>query len=334
MDAKYRSDKIIEEICMSHKVKDLWGDVISPNWDDPFIRFTPDSTLRIRLLGPILEGRSFYLSPKLNLIKYLEGKEIYDLIRHNLHIEELHKRIYNSCPDIAKNKLHVESFDDINPMNAEGQMILQILNTTSRIQQSSSWKNVTFSNAVFLNGEGESNLQALDARNPSIVVLNGSMKKSLAKALSEKNEENAKKSFIEYPISGLHAYDLNITRNGEGLKTQYSVSLSKNPYSLSFGSIELILREQLWDIKKIIKQQNKKVLLNPKRLQGFIYRLNSDYKIPNSFIGNVSKEKNEEKNELDQDEANAKEIEKKLHELPSSLLGENKYQNTIGSLEI
>lgn len=92
-------------------------------------------------------------------------------------------------------------------------------------------------------------------------------------------------NFASIPISGVRAFDLDVSKTGEALTSKWTIKPSKTPSCLTKNEIESIMTNGLLDIKKILHEVSTESL-NKKK--GYLYRASENYRMPDEDIVHFS----------------------------------------------
>ncbi|MFA7219533.1 MAG: hypothetical protein WC119_03445 [Synergistaceae bacterium] len=319
MKASHR--KTIEEISISQMPSDLWDELYKDKSSQVILSFREGAAYEMRLLGSFVGGSRIFLDPKHKFNEIMRSSELVEIIKGNSEVKsEIEKKILNSTPDVARRKLHVESINDININHPQGKMILDKIDVIYNLHTKKNWQSVVFSNATILRAN-----VSFPIANPAIICLSRNLSYQLLGEIvsKSKNREEA----LKKTISGLNAHDVLISRKGKGLHSKYTITISDEPASLPAPLISFIIKEGLWDIKKITNISNKKVING--KLTGFIYRINDRYRASSDLMAEIFSQAQ------DIDDAEYMDcIEDNLAELPPEALELDDKENTIGSLEL
>lgn len=318
---KVSHQKTIEEISISKMPEDLWNELYKDKSSQVILSFRKDTVYKMRLLGSFVSGSRIFLDPKHKFNEIMRPSELVQIIKgDSLLRSEIEKRILNSTPDVARRKLHVESINDININHPQGQTILDKMNIIYNLYNKKNWQSVIFSNVTVIDTNS-----SFPIANPAIICLSKNLAYQLLGEIvsKSKNRDEA----LKKTISGLNAHDVLISRKGSGLNSKYTITISNKPTSLPAPLVSFIIKEGLWDIKKITNISNKKVING--NLTGFIYRINERYRASSDLMAEIF---NQAQNIDDAEYMDL--VEENLAELPPEALELDDKENTIESLEL
>lgn len=312
-----QNQNIIDNLSCGYSVGKLSQD-IGTDINKLIISFFEGTTVKVRLLGKYISGKRIFLNPKLNFSKYISPQELTKILKGDQAVANpVMKRICSQVPDHLKKTSRVESVNDIKNGTAEGktfQDILRFIECSCVISSqfafpSISWQSIYLFNALVLSSS------TFNSNDISLLALTNSMVNDMTNKLDSKEL-----------LSGLYAHDLSITKKGNGLSSKYTVEFSNESSHLSEPMLHNIIGNGLWDIKKVVKSLNQHVV---RKMGGFIYRLDDDYKMPAEIMGNIVEEY-----DAYQNKEQFIELDKHISDLPKNIVSINLYENSIESLSI
>jgi hypothetical protein len=312
--------KTIEEISVPNTTSDLWENLYSVV-QNPILHFRDKVTYNLRLIGPFIYGSRIFIPRTFKLQDRLTSEEFKQILQGNVEMFNVIKsRIFKSVPDEARKKLHVESLDDIKLNNLKGMEIRNLLFKIVHLcYKLDGWQKVVFSNAIVLDSDDFS------VDRSTVVCLNGILCNQIIMAIVESSKDA--KDASKRKLSGVVAHDIIISRKGNGLDSKYTIKLSEKETPLNRQIISSVIKNGLWDIKKIAKEENLKIVHGSR--SGFIYRITKEYKMSDELMkdvfGQVQKLNDAEY---------INEVEENIHNLPIDSFENHVGGNSIGSLEI
>ena len=114
-----------------------------------------------------------------------------------------------------------------------------------------------------------------------------------------------------------------IEESSRYFKSEITISISLKEYFLSDSLVEQIIKNGLWDIKKIIEASNKE------GKHVFYYRFKEDYKMPKEYLQETIDEADQK---IEQDCLN--EIEMNLDDLPDDAIEDPNKNNSMSKLKL
>jgi len=313
--------KTIEAISTPKTASDLWDDLYKSRTSNAILSFRDGTVYQLRLVGPFVSGSRIFLPPNLALGSFMSSKELTGILKRDTKIcAEVVKRVLNKTPDNVRKKLHIESLADINIQHPSGKVIAEIVRLISALYEKKRWQPIVFSNAIVLNSNTD-----FQPPNPAILCLSKVLCYQILEDLVSKS--SSKEEASNKKLSGLHAHDITISRQGVGISAKYTAKISDKECDLPSPWVSYLLKEGLWDIRKIAKSANKRVI--GERFSGFLYRLSNNYKMSKELMAEVF----EQAQKVDDIEY-VDEVDDNINELPPDAFENYANENTIGSLEL
>jgi len=315
------TEKIIEEISLPNTTSDLWDELYKGQSPQVILSFRDGTGYKLRLLGPFVHGNRVFLAPNFKFYEFMNASELTQILQgHEPTAEAVVQRILNKTPDSIRKKLHVSGTQDIKGHSAAGKKVVETVSVINNMCKKVGWQPVVFSNAVVLDTNA-----TFPTSSPSIICLSKNLCYQILGgivALSKDREDAALKR-----LSGLHAHDIMIARQGQGLNSKYTVRISKNPEHLPSPMISFILKEGLWDIKKVVQASNKKIITG--KMSGFLHRVSKEYKMSSELMTEIF----EQAQKID-DASYMDTVEEQISDLPQDAFERYASENSIGSLEL
>lgn len=324
----------IEELSLTCDKSDLW-DELSTELSPPMIinTFPSNTEVRLRLLGPFVHSQRWYI-PYFQNIKSTNVNLDLLLEREEKTIETVRKILLDKEAEEKKNGTYKGStayssgrVDPLNTllsnqtiayngnrnaydMNAYVTMnsgysksaseLLTHFNKLVNFPNYPKWQGCILVNAFVKVG--------MDAPRIKVMCLTGRLCSQIG---SINNLQN---------ITGIYAHDLSFTKRGQ--LTNISYDIVPHPMnSLSKREIEIVLNYGLYDIPKIIMDNNKN------KRTSYYYKQPSSYKMSSELMKDLKIPEAKEKDE------HMEEVEEHLNDIPRSVLGLSE-RNAINSLEV
>jgi len=266
--------------------QDQWDEMISANTDlFHYLNMAPNFNITFRLLGPFLPARRIYLSPGVCDGYITSIKDLKSIILGKSELIE--KVIAKVDADNAKltplmsKKDYDDDFGRARNKKGPNEKALQLSSLKSflsRCLNERQWKPCMLVNALVISSHNEQSIGCIKIF-------------SISPDIMFKLHETCIDRFgsIKVKINGLLAYNIilssnrgnninernKVPRQEFGVMTDDNVRLSDFPSMLPNESIGHIVRDGIFDIKKVIKEHNKKKLNN---MFGYFFKVSESYK--------------------------------------------------------
>jgi hypothetical protein len=292
MNPKLPTVEIFSVLSKTSGPEDLWDELNreqNQSFNSIFFYFQEEREYQIRLLGPFIKAKRIFIPkefPK-SLVSLLDNT--------NLNPEVLRKKIEGIESVFPRIRYSAKDKD-------------AYLNFIDTLKTQKGWSPIILTNAI---------AEPFDNSPIKIIAITPRMASALAYA-----DPTNRTAVENMKITGLTAHDILVIKRGVGLASNFVVRFSDSLHTLSQKTIDKIMLEGLWDIKRIIEDSPKK--------GAFIYAVANSYRMPDKLNNTMFKElvKIEENKHHDAAEEHINEIPKEAFE------NFNQANNAINSLEI
>jgi len=325
----------VELLSVASNADDLWQELHKEyNTSQLMVYMLPNYAHHIRLLGPFMSAQRIYI-PKGVKYEYMQRGKLEGLLQQDYNlIKELKDEVQveahpqqNTQQNTQRNtqRSRTRRQSNYNISNSLQRALLNIhadvkMNTSSiphnehinflNKVESSSWQNCAISNCLI-----ENEIKLITLHRPMTTTLFDKVHQ-VATILG--------KEASDIKISGLHAHNIAIQKEGRGLNVRYNVLLSDKPSHLFDDEVAKIFKVGLLDIFPTLNK------LTFSSSHPFIYRVEDSYRMAKNLYSDLHEES---LNKNDDKQLN--EVEKHINNLPIDAF-ENAVSsdNPIGSLEL
>ena len=326
-----RAKKTVEILSEPHRVCDLWDEMYSEaNVHKLILNYFPNSRFCVRLLGPFVGAERIYvpkitdpkiasfITPSIQIKLMRRDSESYQRV-----VEEINQYSKEVAPYQPRKRRRTGGlFNPNEDRNSDpSKELTDVGSFIEKLYGNAKWQKVVLVNG-FIKEESVS-FGAASGIKIKIVPLFTTMVNSIFERSHFRTSD-----VNDIRISGLCAYDLIITKEGAGMQSRVTGSLSESSTHLSKDHLDYIMGKGLLDIPSVVNEVNM-------RHQGpYYYRLNGSYKMSSELCGHLQDEFHCRQKYVEENN-HMKAIDEKINQLPLEAFENSESSlDAIGSLEI